>query len=99
MKYDLKDFDKVANYKVTADEMAQKYGVSKKTFIRAMNSNGYYLKKIKFKITSPYKTKYVHSYFDCANELNVSVETIRRAVKGKKIKIFEELGIKVEVVR
>ena len=99
MKYDLNDFERVANEEATIEEMANKYDVSTRTFIRSMNKNGYYVKKIKFRITSPHKTKTVYSYSSCASELNVSIETIRQAVKGKRIKLFEDMGIKVEVVR
>ena len=53
MKYDLNDFERVANEETTIEEMATKYDVSTRTFIRSMNKNGYYVKKIKFRITSP----------------------------------------------
>lgn len=99
MKYDFKDFEKVIDGNVTLDELVKKYGVSRKTIIRTMNNNGFYLNKTKIKIISPYKTKIVYSWSSCASELNVSVETVRQAIRGKKIKLFEKMGIRLEVVK
>ena len=99
MKYDLNDFEKVANDEATLDEMAKKYGVARDTFRRSMNTYGYHVKKTKFRITSPHKVKVVYSYSSCASELNVSIETVRQAINGKQIKLFEDMGIKVEVIK
>lgn len=98
MKYTEKDFEKVAKGKASVNEMCEFYGVSHSTFIRSMNKRGYFVKKTKIKITSPSKTKIVNSINACAYELKVSEETIRNALKGKRVKLFEELGIKLEVV-
>ena len=99
MKYNIKDFEKVANGKASVEEMSELYCVSREAFIRAMNKKGYYLNKTKIKIISPNKTKIVYSYSACADELKVSIETIRNALKGKRVKTFEDLGIKVEVMK
>jgi len=99
MKYNIKDFEKVADGKVSVEDMSEFYGVSRTAFILAMNRSGYYLNKTKIKIISPYTTKIVYSYHSCALELKVSEQTIRNALKGKRVKLFEELGIKLEVMR
>lgn len=98
MKYNEKDFEKVVKGKATTDDLCKKYGVSYHTLMMAMSRKKFYLKKKKIKITSPYKTKIVHSCSECANELQVSIETIRNALKGKRIKCFEEMNVKIEVV-
>lgn len=99
MKYDIKDFEKIVSGEVEIEEVTKKYNVSQSRLQRVMNYYGFYVHKTKFKITTPHKTKVVYSYLSCASELNVSVETIRKAVKGERIKVFEEMGIKVEVVK
>ena len=98
MKYKLKDFENVASGKSAIEDMCEYYGVSRKLFIQAMNRKGYYLKKTTLRIISPNKTKIVHSFSACADELGVSEQTIKNAIKGKRVKLFEELGIKVEIV-
>lgn len=98
MKYNDKDFEKVAKGKAKIEDMCEFYNVSHNVFLKAMNRKGYYLKKTKLKITSPSKIKVVHSFSACANELKVSEQTIRNYLKGKRVKTFEELEIKVEVV-
>lgn len=99
MKYNEKDFEKVAKGLASVDEMCEFYGVSHEAFITAMNRKNYYLKKTKLKITTPHKTKVVYSFSACAYELKVSEQTIRNYLKGKRVKVFEDLGIKIEVVQ
>ena len=99
MKYNEKDLEKVAQGKVSVEDMCELYCVSRENFIKAMNRKGYYLKKTTIKIISPNKIKIVKSFSACAYELKVSERTIRNALKGKRIKLFEELGIKLEVVQ
>ena len=99
MKYEDKDFEKVIDGEVSINDMCDKYGVARKTFIRAMNKKGYFIKKTKIKIISPHKTKTVYSYSACADELGVSERTVRNALKGKHIKLFDDMGIKVEIVQ
>ena len=99
MKYDDTDFEKVVKKETTINEMLIKYNVNKKTFIKALNRRGYYLNKTKIKITSPFKTKIIYSYSACANELGVSERTIRNYLGGKRVKIFEEMNIKIEVIK
>jgi len=98
MKYNDKDFEKVAKGKVSVDDMCEFYGVSHQVFVNAMNRRGYYQRKTKIKIISPTKTKIVYSFSACAYELKVSEQTIRNYLKGKKVKVFEDMNIKVEVV-
>ena len=82
MKYDLDDFERVANEEATIEEMANKYKVSTRAFIRSMNMNGYYIKKIKFKITE----KGSYTVIDRL-DVNVDVE------KGICFASFMNLGL------
>lgn len=99
MKYDIKDFEDVAKGKVSIQYMSEFYKVSKLSFNKAMNRKGYYLKKTKIKIVSPSQIKIVSSISECAYELKVSDTTIRNCLNGKKIKLFEDMGIKLEVIK
>lgn len=99
MKYDIKDFEAVASGKVDVKSMCDFYGVSHKAFVLAMNRNGFYLRKTKIKIKTPNQTKVVSSISECAYELKVSDETIRNCLKGKRIKLFDDMGITIEVLK
>ena len=98
MKYSDKDFEKVVKGKATIDDMCEFYGVSHDVFVKAMNRKGYYTRKTKLKIVSPNKTKVVYSFSACAYELKVSERTIRNYLLGKRVKLFEELDIRIEVL-
>lgn len=98
MKYDIKDFEDVASGKKDVNSMCEYYNVSHKAFILAMNRKGYYLRKRRIKIMTPNQTKVVSSISECAYELKVSDETIRNCLKGKRIKLFDEMNIKIEVL-
>ena len=97
MKYDENDFKKVKKGEATIEEMCKKYNVPRACFYRAMNRQGYYVKKAKIKIISPTKTKIVYSFSACADELKVSQQTIRNYLNGKRVKLFEKLDIKIKV--
>ena len=99
MKYNVKDFEKVANGKANIEDMCEFYGVKKQVFVNAMNRAGFYSNKTKIKIVSPSKTKIVYGYNACAEELKVSPQTIRNAVHGQRVKVFEELGITIQVMK
>ena len=94
-KYDIRDFEKIVAKEMTVKEMATKYGVSEKKIRQALNSRGFHLIK-RVKIISPYKTIVCQDKQKCAEELKVSRQTIIKALKGERIPMFEELGIKIE---
>lgn len=93
-RYDVNDFEKVVNEEISVVELANKYGVSPNHIRQAMYNRGYHIHK-RIVIVSPYKTMYVQDKQKCAEELGVSRQTIVNALKGKRIPMFEELGIKV----
>lgn len=93
-KYNLDDFEKIVAKEITVNEVAKKYGVSPNRIRQAMIDRGYHINK-RIKIVSPYKTIICQDKQKCADELNVSRQTIINALKGKRVSAFEELGIKV----
>jgi len=93
-RYDLDDFEKIVKKELTVKDVAIKYSVSENRIRQAMIERGYHINK-RIKIVSPYKTIYCQDKQKCADELNVSRQTIINALKGKRIPMFEELGIQV----
>ena len=98
MKYLDDDLESVANGTKSITEVAWQYNVSVIALKRAMNRRGYYLRKKKIKITTPYKTYVVDGIQECANTLKLSTQSIKNALKGKRVKTLEELNIKIELL-
>lgn len=99
MKYLDEDIEAVTKGLVTIDDLAKDYGVSKETLRRYLNRHGYYLRKVKIKIITPYKTQVALSVQECADTLKLSRKTIERALNGERVKVLEELGIRLEVMK
>ena len=93
-KYDINDFEKIVKKETTVREIANKYGVSQARIRQAMIERGFHINK-KIKIVSPYKTIVVQDKSKCAEELNVSRQTVIRALKGISVPTLEQLGIKI----
>lgn len=99
MKYLDEDLEAVTKGLVTIDDLAKDYGVSRETLRRYLNRHGYHIRKVKIKIITPYRTQRVGSIQECAETLKLSRYTIERALKGERVKVLDELGIKLEVVK
>ena len=99
MKYLEEDLEAVTKGLVTIDDLAKDYGVSRDTLRRYLNRHGYHLRKIRIKIISAYGTQTAGSLQECADTLKLSRKTIERALNGERVKVLEELGIKLEVVK
>ena len=97
IKYDLDDFEKVIKKEMSVKEMSVKYGVSSSRIRQALIERGYHINK-RVMIKSPYKTIICQDKQKCADELKVSRQTIINALKGKKVAMFDELGITIEYV-
>lgn len=93
-KYDLDDFEKIVNKELSVKDVAIKYGVSESRIRHALNDKGMYINR-RIVVISPYKTIVCQDKQKCADELKVSRQTISNALKGKRIPMFEELGIKI----
>ena len=99
IKYNKQDFELIVEKKKTVEQIALKYAVCPATLKRQMNRAGYYLNKRKILIISPYKLIECNGISECARELNVSTATIQNALKGKRIKILEELEITLKEIK
>jgi len=99
MKYLEEDLKAVTKGMVTIDDLAKDYGVSKETLRRYLNRHGYHSRKVTVKIVTPYVTRIVGSLQECADTLKLSRRTIERALKGERVKVLEELGVRLEVVK
>lgn len=97
-KYEIEDFEAIKKGDTTIKDVALKYGVSVKALQMAINRSGIYLKKKIVIIHTPYGAKKCIGIREVANELNLSQWTIKRALKGERVKTLEDLDIMLEVV-
>ena len=95
--YQTKDLIDIKNGKATIDQVAQKYGVSRVAIIEAMSKRKIFVKKKRILITTPYEQRVVGSIQECAKVLEMSRESIVKALKGQRVATLEALEIKVEV--
>lgn len=98
MKYEDDDLKAIANKEKSVSEIAIKYGVSSNAIRKALIRKGWFARKVRVKIITPYKTKTVSSIQECADELQLSSATIRKALNGETIKTLEELNVRLEIV-
>lgn len=96
-KYDNEDFDKIKRKEATIEEIANKYNVSKHSIILAMNKRGVFTQKKSVLIKSPFGNRVARSIQDCADELKISRDSVKRALKGERVAILEALNIELEV--
>lgn len=99
MKYLEEDLEAIVKGQKTIDEVANQYGVSHDTLKRNLNRRGYHVRKTKVKVFTPYYTRVYGSIQECADTLKLSRLTIVRALKGERVKVLEELEIKLEVAK
>lgn len=98
MKYLEEDLEAIAKKQKTIKEVADDYGVTQSAVLRILNMRGYHVRKRKIRIKTPYKTVVVGSVQECAETLKLSTQSVRNALKGKRVKTLEDLGIKLEVI-
>ena len=99
MKYLEEDLEAISKKTMTIKQVADKYGVSQTAVLRILNIRGYHIRKRKIIIRTPYNSAVVGSVQECAETLNLSTQSIRNALHGKRVKTLEDLGIKLEVVK
>ena len=92
-KYKKSDVQLLADKKITPKDFALKYGVSVQCIYRLCEREHIHLAKPVIQIHSPYKDIYVRGKQEVAEELQISYTSVVNALKGKKVKILEELGI------
>ena len=92
-KYKKEDIELLADKDITPRDFAIKYGVSVQAVYRLCEREHIHLAKPVIRIHSPYSDIYVRGKQECAEELQISYTSVANALKGKKVKILEELGI------
>lgn len=97
IKYTQEDLEAVIKGELTIEHLAYRYNTSPQAIKKALYRIGYRKHK-QIKIISPYKTIYVADMQKCAEELNMSVSSVKRALQGKAVPTLDELGIKLEVI-
>lgn len=95
-KYEEQDLEDLVKGLTDINKLCEKYGTKPHSIIRQANRRGYYSRKTKVIIVSPFKNIVCDSITDCAYELGVSIPTIYKALKGERVKIFEELDITIK---
>ena len=96
-RYAQEDLEAVVRGELTIEHLAYRYNTSPQAIKKALYRIGYRKHK-QIKIISPYKTIYVADMQKCAEELNMSVSSVKRALKGKPVPTLDDLGIRLEVV-
>lgn len=97
-KYDYKDFQDIVDKKTSFEEVAKKYNCSVDRIHRAMNKAGYYISKREIVITSPRIKKTCSSIQEVADELGISHTSVRKALKGERVKIIRELNVSLKEI-
>lgn len=95
--YEEKDLISIKNKELTIEQVAEKYGVSCNSVIKAMNRRKIFTQKKRILITTPYQQRIVNSIQECADILEMSRDSIKRALKGERVPTLDNLEIKVEV--
>lgn len=95
--YRKKDLVDIKNGKTTIEQVAQKYNVSTQSVIKAMNRRKIFTQKKRILITTPYEQRVANSIQECADILEMSRDSIKRALKGERVPTLDNLEIKVEV--
>lgn len=95
LKYLPEDFDRYERKEITVQELCQKYNVSLNTMRKAINRRGIHPLKKRIVIKTPYKTLICESVNEASDELRVSRTTVYYALKGRRIPLFEEMGIEI----
>lgn len=98
MRYNEEDLIAISKGEKTLEEIAEKYHVSKTTMLRALNRRGYFVKKRKIKIIAPYGTEIVFGIQECADALLISTTSVKKALKGERIKVLDAIGIRLEEI-
>ncbi len=92
-KYRLEDIEQLKTKTISPKELAKKYGVSEQSIYRLCEREHIHFYKPVIVIHSPYEDIYVRGKQECAEELHISYASVSNALKGKKVKVLEELGI------
>ena len=91
--YNEDDLQKLSNGELDIKEVCEKYGRNERQVKDVMRYRGLKVPSRLIKIETPYQVKIVSSVEEASDTLKVSDTTVRQALNGKRIKLFEELEI------
>jgi len=97
-KYKKSDIQLLADKKITPKDFAKKYGVSVQCIYRLCEREHIHLAKPVIHIHSPFRDIYCRGKQEVAEELQISYTSVVNALKGKRVKILEELNIELSYV-
>lgn len=92
-KYKMSDVELLEEKKITPKEFAKMYGVDVQAVYHLCQREHIHYYKPVIIIHTPYKDIYVRGKQECAEELQISYSSVINALKGKRVKVLEELGI------
>ena len=93
MRYDDDDLLDIVSGNKTKEQVAEKYNTKISVINRAMSRRGLWVRKKRIEIITPYGNKVCNSITETANELGLSHESIRRALRGLPVKMLTEMEI------
>ena len=94
LKYDVNDLETMS-----IEDLCVKYNSTPNAIRRIMSYYRISRKKVKVKINYQGTITVVHTIQECCETLNLSRTTIIKALKGERVPILENLGIKLEAIR
>ena len=94
-KYKKTEIEQLANKIITPKQFAEKHGVNVQAVYRLCEREHIHLAKPVICIKTPYQTIYKRGKQEVAEELQISYTSVVNALKGKRVKILEELGIEL----
>jgi len=92
-KYKMSDIKQLATKDISPKEFAKKHNVSLQAVYRLCEREHIHFYKPVIQIHSPYKDIYCRGKQEVAEELQISYTSVSNALKGKRVKILEDLGI------
>ena len=97
-KYTKEEIGQLANGEISFQDFATKHNIKISTVHSVLYYHKYYKRNRLYKITSPYKTIICSSVREVSEKLGLCDHTVYKALKGGRVRVLEELEIKVEVI-
>lgn len=83
----------------TIKQVAKKHNLKEDTIKKYLYINKLYRHKTPVEVISPFTNKTYDSIRECADDLGVSSESVRSALKGNYVKCLDELDILIKRVK
>ena len=98
-QYEEQDLIKLSTGELEIEDVCVKYARTERQVKDVMRYRGLKLPSRRIRIETPYQVVVVNSVEEASKTLMVSDTTIRQALNGKRIQLFEELEIKLYEVK